>query len=351
MMFTSDVSLLNDPKYTFYVNLFAKDSNALNNAFSHAWYKLVSRDMGPVTRCTGERIPPAQIFQNPLPPMPSKSEMPDFDKVRSLIQTAFGSDSNKLAEFVHLAYQCSSTFRATDYLGGCNGARIRFAPENTWANNRGTNDIIADLKSKVKDQYYEYGKLSYADLIVFAGQVALEQSSGLKFSFCFVRTDAEDGQGSEYLAPRKYNDFDPKNTILNVRDLQEISGLSARQMVALKGRLRPATQQKLNGYSGSWTTDSSKLSNAFYSTLLAESWELQVSTGGRNEYKAAGKDIFMTPEDLTLIYDPEYLAIVQEYASNNQLFLTEFASAWTHLVQADRFSGPTGNVCNAQATF
>jgi catalase (peroxidase I) len=76
-----------------------------------------------------------------------------------------------------------------------------------------------------------------------------------------------------------------------------------------------------------------------------------VSNGGRNEYKAVVKDVYMTPEDLALIFDPEYLAIVQEYASNNEIFLNEFASAWTRLVQADRFAGPFGNVCDAQETI
>jgi catalase-peroxidase len=180
MMLTSDISLLHDPEGKFqpWVQLFATDLGALNTSFSHAWYKLMTRDMGPVTRCLGPMVPPPQPFQNPLPSPPA--QLPDFEAVRSQIVTAMvqrrvplllsravssvcvgpcrrswlhpsllhgdqntvnasvlapdtlnGKDSYS-AVFAHLAFQCGSTFRSTDYQGGCNGARIRFAPENTW---------------------------------------------------------------------------------------------------------------------------------------------------------------------------------------------------------------------------
>jgi catalase (peroxidase I) len=83
MMLTSDVSLTKDPAglYQTIVKEFADDMEAFTLAFSHAWYKLTTRDMGPVTRCVGPDVPPAQPWQHPLPP---PAPLADFDKVSAL---------------------------------------------------------------------------------------------------------------------------------------------------------------------------------------------------------------------------------------------------------------------------
>lgn len=74
---------------------------------------------------------------------------------------------------------------------------------------------------------------------------------------------------------------------------------------------------------------------------------LQVSGSHGQEYKAVGKDdVFALATDLALVWDAEYKLIVQEYSADNDVFLEEFGHAWMKFVNADRFDGPTGNVCN-----
>lgn len=357
MMLTTDVALTKDPVYLELVKQYARNITKLNAAFSHAWYKLTTRDMGPVTRCLGKDVPPAQSFQNPLPPPPSP--LPDFRKVRRQIQKALTSRSRVPIKpdtykgkpyygtlFATLAWQCARTFRVTDYLGGCNGAAIRFSPEKDWPLNAHMDSVLQVLQP-VKDMFRD--SLSYADLIVLAGQTALEEAGGKKMKFCGGRSDAMDGKSSEFLAPRNYSDV-----ILEVTDTLKVMGLSRREMVALYGNLRSPEQQKRLGYSGSWTSDPGALNNKYFIVLLTEDWQRAMSAAGREEYTALGRErkgaglqqLYMTPLDMVLRWEPSLSAVAQEYASDNRAFLAEFASAWTKMMNADRFDGPVGNVCD-----
>ena len=61
--------------------------------------------------------------------------------------------------------------------------------------------------------------------------------------------------------------------------------------------------------------------------------------------QAVGKDLLMYKVDTFFLSDPELLALSQEFASDNSAFLEEFIKAWTILVTADMFDGPSGNLC------
>lgn len=152
-------------------------------------------------------------------------------------------------QFATLAWQCASTFRATDFLGGCNGARIRFPPEKDWAGNGVLVDSVLASLQPVKAKYPD---ATWSDLIVLAGTVAVEQAmDGLPakqeaqqhqqqqqavndpFSFCPGRTDASSGAGSDILQPRNYSDPN-----IAFRDTAAVLGLTLREAVVLSARPR-----------------------------------------------------------------------------------------------------------------
>ena len=351
MMLTSDISLTKDPKYLEIVKLYASNLSLFASDFSHAWYKLVTRDMGPVSRCFGDNVPPAQPFQYPLP-KPSDVQ-PDWKLVRQSIIDLMYKESDILKPdyienkpnhggwFVKLAWQCASTFRQTDYLGGCNGARIRFSPQKDWAENVGMNNVLMLLET-VKQSFGD--NLSWADLIVLAGNIALEEASGMSYDFCSGRSDATDGSGSEFLNMNTY-----PNLLTELKDRKTIMGLTNREMIALLGRIRGGNSQITLGYKGTWMLN--KWNNEYFKLLIEETW-VKISD---NEFKSYTREnIYIMASDHVLLYDAPLLAIVQEFASDNNLFMNEFRRAWTKLMNIDRFDGPVKNLCDKkeeQITF
>ncbi|KAL7995618.1 putative catalase-peroxidase hem, hem peroxidase superfamily [Plasmopara halstedii] len=335
-MLTTDIALLHDESYLKISKEFAADQSALDDAFSRAWYKLMSRDMGPVSRCRGNDVPTAQPFQNPLPPTPAI--LPNFEAVRADIRKLLYKSMENLVSdrssdgaayngglFVHAAWQCASTFRVTDYAGGCNGAKIRFAPQKDWPMNTGVDKIIAVLESmKTK-----YTTLSSADVIVLAGQVALEDAGNVKIDFIGGRTDAANGDGDAILAPRDYY----SSSVIAVRDGIKILGVSPEEAVALAGRPRSVVLQKTLGSSGSYSDNSTMLSNEYFQVLLTKSW----TAVSAKEFKASDKDIYMLDTDLALLEAPELKLWVEKFAEDEMAFKKVFSSAWHKVMTADHF--------------
>lgn len=66
-------------------------------------------------------------------------------------------------------------------------------------------------------------------------------------------------------------------------------------------------------------------------------------------WEEQGQYLYMTGDDMVLKRDPELAAIAKQFATDNELFVQEFAAAWTKLMNADRFKGPTGNECSPAA--
>jgi catalase-peroxidase len=345
MMLTTDIALLHDPVYLNLVKKYANDLKSLENDFSNAWYVLTTRDMGPAMRCRGSNVPPPQPFQNPLPARPATKKLVDFGLATKEILKILNKknqasqpdvDLNGLSDygplFISLAWQCASTWRMTDYSGGCNGAQLRFAPQNTWPNNKGMLSVIEVLQS-VRIKLSGRGLLSIADLIVLAGQVALKQAGSLDIPFTGGRVDAYNGGNTANLAPRTYYG----NAIAASRDNMKIMGLTPHLWCALAGRPRSIVQQMRLGYTGSYTNNPSKFSNNYYKVLLGNKWQLKSNSTLVPEYKAVGKNLYVLESDLALVWDDEFRAIVQEYATDLQWFKVNFAKAWRLLMNADMF--------------
>src|SRR3989454_2178528 len=129
LMLTTDLSLKLDPIYGPIAKRFHENPDQLEDAFAKAWYKLLHRDMGPVSRYLGPWVPEPQLWQDPVPKV--DHDLIGDEDIAALKGKILISGLS-ISQLVSTAWASAATFRGTDKRGGANGARIRLAPQRDW---------------------------------------------------------------------------------------------------------------------------------------------------------------------------------------------------------------------------
>ena len=359
MMLTTDLSLRYDPAYEKISRRFLEDPAAFDLAFAKAWYKLTHRDMGPHVRLLGAEVAGAQIWQDPVPavthPLVGDAEIAEL-KAKVL------ASGLSVKALVNTAWASASTYRDTDKRGGANGARILLAPQKDWAANQPAE--LATTVAKLKEIQGAFNaasgakKISMADLIVLAGNAAIESAAakaGHKVVVPFApgRTDATQDQTDV----ESFSDLEPKsdgfrNYIGEVdgrkaaEDLVEkadLLKLTAPEMTVLVGGLRALGVSHSDATTG-FTERSGTLTQDFFTSLLDMKVEWSQSSSNPQIYegknRGTGKvDRTATAVDLIFGSNSQLRGIAEVYAADDatERFVTDFIAAWDKVMSLDRF--------------
>jgi catalase-peroxidase len=341
MMTTADMAMREDPAYRKISKRFHENPEEFADAFARAWFKLLHRDMGPRTRYIGPEAPiEDMIWQDPVPVGNNQYDV-------NAVKAEIAKSNLTIQEMVETAWASASTYRGTDMRGGANGARIRLAPQKNWSANK-----PAQLQKvlSVLEPIAAASGASVADVIVLAGNVGIETASGLTLPFAAGRGDATQDQTDvdsfAVLEPvadgfRNFQKADysvsPEEMLL---DKAQLLGLTAPEMTVLVGGMR-ALGISTNGH-GVFSATTDKLTNAFFVTLLDMGVEWKAT--GSNSYEAVdrktGKPVrTATRVDLAFGSNSQLRALAEVYAADeaNDVFLRDFAAAWTKVMNNDRF--------------
>jgi catalase-peroxidase len=368
-MFTTDLSLKFDHSYREISQRFLSNPEEFELAFAKAWFKLTHRDMGPKIRYLGDDVPAEMLaWQDPLPERDYKLAG-DGDIVK--LKAAIADSGLTNTQLVSTAWASASTFRGTDMRGGANGARIRLAPQNQWAINDpvSLSEVISVLENVQGDfnSGLSRGKqISLADVIVLAGNVGVEEAAaefGVEVSIPFTsgRVDATEGSvdalSMAVLEPRHDGfrnymaDLGFMTPAQALIDKADMLNLTVSEMTVLLGGLRAMNANAGVSDNGVLTDRPGVLSNDFFvnlldmNTLWGPSGEAYVFEG--RDRKTGDLKWTATEFDLVFGSSSELRAVVEFYAfdESRQRFIKDFASAWTKVMDADRFDiEDSGNV-------
>jgi catalase-peroxidase len=343
-MATSDLALLADPEYRKIAERFRDNPAEFADVFARAWYKLLHRDMGPVSRYLGPWVPEPQLWQDPVPAGPQLSES-DVASLKAAVQASGLS----VPDLVRTAWASAATFRSTDKRGGANGARLRLAPQKDWDVNAGTSDVVAKLEELRAASGIE---VSLADLIVLAGSAAVEkaaQDAGVSLTVPFTpgRGDASqeqtDVESFAVLEPR-FDGFrnyvqpgsklDPETLLVERAYLLD---LTPKQMTVLVGGLRVLGANHGGSQHGVLTDRVGALTNDFFVNLLDTIPEWQTSASEAGVYEAGGRTA--TAVDLVFASNSILRGIAEVYAQDEakEKFARDFVEAWVKVMDNDRF--------------
>ena len=342
IMATTDIALKEDPSYKEISKRFHENPDEFADAFAKAWFKLLHRDMGPKSNYIGPEVPEEDlIWQDPIP-----AGNTDYDV--AAVKEKIAGLGLSIQEMAETAWASAYTYRGSDMRGGANGARIRLAPQKDWEVNKP--EQLAKVLAAYQGVSDDTG-VSVADIIVLAGNLAIEKASGMEVPFTPGRGDASDDQTDpesfEYLEPLSdaFRNYHRSGLSVSAEEMMldkaQLLGLTAPEMTVLLGGMR-SLGITASDY-GLVSENSDQLTNEYFKTLL----DMRVQwkpNGTGNSYEAfdrvtGEKARTASRADLVFGSNSQLRAYVEVYAQSDseEKFKKDFVKAWNKVMNNDLF--------------
>jgi catalase-peroxidase len=361
MMLTTDLALRMDPIYGPISKRFHENPDQLADAFAKAWYKLLHRDMGPVSRYLGPWVAEPQLWQDPVPAVDHEL-IGEADA--AALKAQILASGLSISRLISTAWSSAASFRGTDKRGGANGARVRLAPQKDWEVNE-PSELANALRTLERIQQDFNGsqsggkKVSLADLIVLGGCAAVEHAAknaghDLTVPFTPGRTDASqeqtDMESFAVLEPAVdgFRNYFRPGEILPLEhgllDRAYMLTLTAPEMTVLIGGMRALNANFAESQHGVFTDRPETLTNDFFVNLLDMSTEWTASPAAQNVYEGRDRrtgEIKWTATAVDLVFgsNSQLRALAEVYACTDakEKFVRDFVAAWDKVMNLDRF--------------
>ncbi len=360
-MLTTDLSLRMDPAYEKISRHFYENPEEFADAFARAWYKLMHRDMGPKCLYLGPEVPEEElIWQDPVPAV--DHELVDTVDIEMLKKMVLASGLS-VSKLVSTAWASASTYRNSDKRGGANGARIQLAPQKDWeVNNPAQLEEVLNVLRGIQAEFngkQSNKKISMADLIVIAGNAAVEKAAAdagqaVTVPFFAGRTDATaemtDAASFDPLEPQAdgFRNYSKQKYSVTTEEMlvdrAQLLTLTIPEMTVLVGGLRAMNANYDGSSTGLLTDRPGTLSNDFFVNILDMDTVWEASNEDRTLF--AGNDrtsgaAKWTGSRVDLIFgsNTELRAVAEVYAcaGSEQKFVRDFVKAWSKVMHLDRF--------------
>jgi catalase-peroxidase len=358
-MLVTDVSMRVDPEFGAITRRWLDHPEELNEAFAKAWYKLLHRDLGPISRYLGPWVAEPQLWQDPVPAV-TGGLIDDADAAK--IKSAVLAAGLSVPQLVKAAWASAASFRTTDKRGGANGARVRLEPQKNWeANEPSELAKVLPVLEKVQADFNAAGgnQVSLADVIVLAGNAAIEKAAkdgGVEVTVPFTpgRGDASqeetDVESFAVLEPRadgfrNYARAGEKRPLEQLLiDKATLLGVTAPELTVLIGGLRVLGANHGGTKHGVFTDKVGVLSTDFFNNLLDMGTVWKASETSENVYEGTDRATgaakwTATAADLVFGSNSILRALAEVYAQddNKERFVKDFAKAWAKVADADRY--------------